>query len=329
MVSRLSVAAAVVAAAGVASPAFAQAPALAGAYPNRPIRFVVPFPAGGGNDTMARTIGNKLAAALGQQFVVDNRPGAGGLIGAETAAHAAPDGYTLFLGGVASHGILPNLQPKLGYDPIKDFAPVSLIASAPLVLVVHPAVPVKSVKELVQFAKTKPGQLNFASNGTGGSSHLAAELFKMMTATDMVHVPYKGLAPALTDLLSGQVQLMFSSTVAMLPQVRAGRLRPLGITSVKRSAAMPDIPTVAEAGVAGFETASWYGVLAPAGTAKPIVERLNREIAKAVQLPDVRERLMSEGAEPVGGSPAEFAAHIKRELARWAQVIKQAGIKPE
>ena len=317
------------AAAGGAPQSFAQAPALPAPYPSRPVRFIVPFPPGGGNDTMARTIGNQLAAALGQQFVVDNRPGAGGLIGAETAAHAVPDGYTLFLGGVASHGILPNLQPKLGYDPVKDFSPVSLIAAAPLILVVHPAVPVRSVKELVQFAKAKPGQLNFASNGTGGSSHLAAELFKMMSATDMVHVPYKGLSPALTDLLSGQVQLMFSSTVAMLPLVRAGRLRPLAMTSAKRSAAMPDLPTVAEAGVPGYETVSWYGVLAPAGTPKPIIDRLNREIARAVQLPDVRERMMSEGAEPAGGSPAEFAAHIKRELVRWSQVIKQARIKPD
>ena len=303
--------------------------AVAQEYPSRPIRFIVPFPPGGGNDTMARTIGNKLAAVLGQQFVVDNRAGAGGVIGAETAAHAAPDGYTLFLGGVASHSIVPNLQPKLGYDPVRDFAPISLIASAPLILVVHPSVAAKSVKELVQLAKARPGQLNFASNGTGGSSHLAAELYKMMTGTDMVHVPYKGLSPALTDLLSGQVQLMFSSTVAILPQVRAGRLRPLAMTSAKRSAAMPDVPTVAESGVPGYETASWYGVLAPAGTAKTIIDRLNREIVKAVQLPDVRERLTSEGAEPAGGSPAEFGAHIKRELARWSQVIKQAKIKAD
>src|SRR4051812_6940704 len=191
-------------------------------YPSRPVRFIVPFPPGGGNDTMARMIGNKVAAALGQQFVVDNRAGAGGVIGAEMAARAAPDGYTLFLGGVASHGIIPNLQPKLGYDPVKNFAPISLIASAPLILVVHPAVPAKNVSELLQLAKNKPSQLNFASNGTGGSSHLAAELFMMMTGIRMVHVPYKGLSPALTDLLSGQVQLMFSSAVAMLPQVRAG-----------------------------------------------------------------------------------------------------------
>jgi tripartite-type tricarboxylate transporter receptor subunit TctC len=278
---------------------------------------------------MARMISNKLTAALGQQFVVDNRAGAGSVIGAEAAAHAPPDGYTLFLGGVASHGINPNLHAKLGYDPVRDFTPVSLIAAAPLILVVHPSVQAKTVKELIQLAKAKPGQLNFASNGAGGSSHLAAELFKMMTVTDMVHVPYKGLSPALTDLLSGQVQLMFSSTVAILPLVHANRLRPLAITGAKRSAAIPEVPTVAEAGVPGYETASWYGVLAPAGTAKPIVDTLNREITKVMQLPDVRERLASEGAEPAGGTPAEFAAHIKRELARWAQVIKQARIKAD
>jgi tripartite-type tricarboxylate transporter receptor subunit TctC len=194
---------------------------------------------------------------------------------------------------------------------------------------VHPAVPVKNVKELVQLARIKPGQLNFASNGTGGSSHLAAELFMMMTDTRMVHVPYKGLSPALTDLLSGQVQTMFSSTVAILPQVRAGRLRALAMTSAKRSAAMPEVPTVAESGAPDYETASWYGVLAPARTPQVIIERLNREIVKAVQLPDVRERLLSEGADPVGSSPGEFAAHIRRELARWSKVIKQAGIKAD
>jgi len=312
----------------VAGAAFAVT-AAAQDYPTKPIRFVVPFPPGGGNDTMARTIGYKLTEAWGQQVVIDNRAGAGGIIGAETAARSAPDGYTLFLGGVASHGINPNLHAKLGYDPVKDFAPVSLIAAAPLILVVHPSVQAKSVKELIQLAKAKPGALNFASNGKGGSSHLAAEMFMMMTATDMVHVPYKGLSPALTDLLSGQVQLMFSSTVAILPQVRAGKLRPLALTGAKRSPAMADIPTVAESGVTGYETASWYGVLAPAGTPRAIVNKLSREIVRIVQLPELRERMAAEGADPVGGSPEEFAAHIKRELARWSKVVKQARLQAE
>ena len=298
-------------------------------YPSRPIRFIVPFPPGGGNDTIARTVGQKLTESFDQQVVIDNRAGAGGIIGAETAARAVPDGYTLFLGGVASHGINPNLNAKLSYDPVRDFAPISLIASAPLVVVVHPSVPVKSIKELIDYAKAKPGELNFASNGTGGSSHLAAEMFRMMTGANIVHVPYKGLSPALTDLLSGQVQLMFSSTVAIMPQVRAGRLRPLAMTGAKRSPAMPDIPTVAESGVAGFETASWYGVLAPAGTPAAIVDRLSREIVKITRMSDVRERMASEGAEPVGNSPEEFGAHIRRELARWARVIKQARLRPE
>ena len=308
------------------APAYAASSSPEQAYPTRPIRFIVPFPPGGGNDTMARTVGYKLYEALGQQVVIDNRAGAGGVIGAETAARAAPDGYTLFLGGVGSHGVNPSLNPKLPYDAVKDFSPISLIGAAPLLLAVHPSVQAKTVKELIQLAKAKAGQLNFASNGKGSSSHLAAEMFMMMTEANMVHVPYKGLAPALTDLLSGQVQLMFSSTVAILPQVRSGKLRPLALTGATRSAALADVPTVAEAGVAGYVTSSWYGVLAPAGTPKPIVDRLAREIAKIVQFPEVREKLTNEGAEPVGNSPAEFAAHIKGELARWAKVIKQARI---
>ena len=298
-------------------------------YPSKPIRFIVPFPPGGGNDTMARTVGQKLTEAFGQQVVIDNRAGAGGIIGADMAAHSAPDGYTLFLGGVGSHGTNPNLNAKLPYDPVRDFAPISLIASAPMVVVVHPSVPAKSLGELIKLAKAKPGTLNFASNGTGGSSHLAAELFKMMAGVDIVHVPYKGLAPALIDLLSGQVQLMFSSTVAIIPQVRSGKLRALATTGARRLPALPDIPTAAEAGVAGCETGSWYGVLAPAGTPRAIIDKLNREIVKITQMPDVRERLAAEGAEPAGNSPEEFAAYIKRELARWNKVIKQARIRLE
>jgi len=298
-----------------------------GEYPTRPIRFVVPFPPGGGNDIMARSVGSRLTEAWGQQVVIDNRPGAGGIIGAEIAARAAPDGYTMFLGGVASHAINPNLHAKLPYDPVKDFVPVSLVAAAPLVLVAHPGLPVKSVRDLVAAARARPGQIHFASNGLGGSSHLAAELFRMMAGVDLTHVPYKGFSPALTDLLSGQVQIMFSSMVPMLPQVKAQRLRALAMTGAKRSAAVPDIPTVAESGVPGYETASWYGVLFPRGTPQPVVTRMQGQVARIVALPDVRERLAAEGAEPMGTTPEAFAHHIATELARWRKVIAAAKIQ--
>jgi tripartite-type tricarboxylate transporter receptor subunit TctC len=300
--------------------------AAAQSYPTKPIRFIVPFPPGGGNDTMARTFGQKMTQSLGQQVVIDNRAGAGGNIGAETAAHALPDGYTLFLGGVGSHGINPNLQTKLPYDPIRDFAPISLIASAPLVIVVPPSVPAKSLGELITLAKSRPGELNYASSGAGTIAHLSAELLNSMAGIKLEHVPYKGTGPALTDLLGGRVQVMFNSAVSILPQVRSGKLRALAMTASKRSSAMPDLPTVTEAGVPGYEAASWYGVLAPAHTPRAIVQKLNGEIVRIAQSPDVRERLAADGADPVGNSPEEFAVYIKRELARWARVIEQARI---
>jgi len=275
---------------------------------------------------MARAFGQKMSEGLGQQVVIDNRAGAGGNIGAETAAHALPDGYTLFLGGVGSHGINPNLQTKIGYDPINDFSPISLIASAPLVIVVPPSLPVNSVGDLIQLAKAKPGELNYASSGTGTIAHLSAELLNSMAKIKLEHVPYKGTGPALTDLLGGRVQVMFNSAVSILPQVRSGKLRAIAMTALKRSAAMPDLPTVAESGVPGYEAASWYGALAPARTARPIVMKLNGEIVRIARLPEVRERLTSDGADPVGSSPEEFSAYIGRELARWARVIEQAHI---
>lgn len=309
--------------AGAAGIAFAQE------YPAKPVRLIVPFPPGGGNDTIARLLGQKLSPVLGQQVLVDNRPGAAGAIGAELAAKAAPDGYTLFLAGVATHGINPNLQKKLAYDPVRDFHGVSLIASAPLLVVVHPSLPAKTVKQLVALARAKPGAINFASNGTGGSSHLAVEMFKMMTGTDMVHIPYKGLSLALTDLLSGQVQVMFSSAVAMLPQVKAGKLRAIAMTGAKRASAIPDIPTVAEAGVPGYETGSWYGIVAPARTPRPIIERLGREIAAITRSADISNRLTNEAVIPAGSTPDEFDAHIRRELARWEKVIRAAKLTPD
>ena len=299
------------------------------AYPSKPIRLIVPFAAGGGNDNVARLVGKRLSDGLGQQVVVDNRPGAGGVLGAELAAKAAPDGYTLFLGGVGSHAVNPNLHERLPYDPIRDFSPVALLASAPLILVVHPSVPVNSFAEFVAYARARPGQLNYASNGNGSSSQLAAVMFDSMAGVDMVHVPYKGLAPALADLLSGQVQLMFSSVVAILPHIKAGKLRGLAVTGRRRLASMPDLPTIAESGLPGYEASSWYGILAPAGTPRDIVQRLNAEIAKALDQPEVRGSLLAEGAEPVGGTPEQFATHIRSEKDRLGKLIREAKIRLE
>ncbi len=305
--------------------AVAATTAWAQSYPTKPIRIVVPQLPGGGNDTIARMIAQKLTVALKQQVVVDNRPGAGGLIAAELVAKSASDGYTLLLANVATMAIIPNVQKKVPYDPVKDFEAVSLVASAPLLVVVHPSLPVTSIRQLIALAKAKPGQLNYASNGVGSSTHLATEMFKMMTGTKMVHVPYKGLSAATTDLLSGQVQVMFSSAVAMMPQVKAGRLRAIAMTGAKRSPAVPDVPTVAEAGVPDYEAGSWYGICAPAGTARPIVDQLSREIAVAVKSPDVIERLALEGVIPVGSTPEQFGAYIKRELAHVRDVVKASG----
>jgi len=302
---------------------------LAQVYPGKPIRLIVPFAAGGGNDNVARLVGKRLADSLGQPVVIDNRPGAGGVVGAELAAKSAPDGYTLFLGGVGSHAINPNLHAKLPYDPIKDFAPVSLLAQAPLVLVVHPSVPVHDVAEFIAYARAHPGRLNFASNGNGSSSQLAAVMFASMAGVDMVHVPYKGLAPALTDLLAGEVQLMFSSVVAILPHIKAGKLRAIAVTGAKRLASMPELPTIAESGLPGYEASSWYGILAPAGTPRDIVVRLNAELAKALEQPEVRNSLLAEGAEPAGGSPERFAAHIRAEMERLGKIIRDAKIRLE
>ena len=296
-------------------------------YPAKPIRLIVPLAAGGGNDTIARMIGQKISGPLGQQVVIDNRPGAGGLIGADIAAKSPPDGYTLLLGGVAVMAIIPNVQKKVPYDPVRDFQPVSLIASAPLLVVVHPSLPARSIKQLVALAQAKPGALNYASNGIGSSTHLATEMFKLMTGTNMAHVPYKGLSLAMTDLLSGQVQLMFSSAVAMLPHVKSGKLRAIAMTGAKRSSAIPDVPTVAEAGVRDYEAGSWYGIVAPAGTPRPIIDRLNKEIVAATKSQEVQDRLLSEAVIPVGSSPDEFGGHIKKELARAARVVRESGAR--
>jgi tripartite-type tricarboxylate transporter receptor subunit TctC len=303
--------------------------AAAQAYPTKPIRLIVPFAPGGGNDNVARLVGKRVEESLGKPIVVDNRPGAGGVLGAEAAAKSPPDGYTLFLGGVGSHAVNPNLIRNLPYDPIKDFAPVTLLAQAPLVLVVHPSVPARNIAEFIAYARKNPGKLNFASNGNGSSSQLAAVMFDSMAGVEMVHVPYKGLSPALTDLLSGDVQVMFSSVVAIVPHIKAGKVRALAVTGKTRLALLPEVPTLAESGLKGYEASSWYGILAPAGTPREIVVKLGAEFSRAVRQPEVARSLVAEGAEPVGSTPEEFAAHIRAELARLGKVIREAKITSE
>ena len=298
-------------------------------YPSKPVRFVVPFAPGGTTDVLARLVGEKLSASLGQQFVVDNKPGAGGNVGTAQVAKAEPDGYTLLMGTVGTHAINASIYPSLPYDPVQDFAPVTLVATVPNVLVVNPEVPANSVAELIALAKEKPGELNFASSGNGSSIHLSGELFKAMTGVDIVHVPYKGSGPAVVDLLGGQVQMMFDNLPSSAPQIKAGKLRPLGVTSKERSPTLPDVPTIAEAGVPGYEALSWFGVLVPAGTPDAIVAKLQNEIAKALADPAMRERFAELGAVPVGGTSAEFADLITAETAKWAKVVQDAGIKLE
>ena len=293
---------------------------------SKPIRLIVPYPPGGAADATARILWPRIGDVLGQQIVIDNRPGAGGIIGVELVAKAPADGYTLLLANAAVMSIVPHAQQKLPYDPLKDFAPVSLIASAPLLVVVHPSLPVRTMKELTALAKAKPAAINYASNGVGTGTHLATELYSMMAGVKMVHVPYKGLSLAMTDLLSGQVPLMFSSAVAMLPHVKANKLRAIAMTGARRSQALPDVPTVAETGLAGYEASSWYGVAAPAGTPRAIIERLNKEIVTVVKSKELQDRFNSEAVLPAGNTPEEFAAHIKREFERMGRVIRDAKI---
>ena len=297
-------------------------------YPNKPVRFVVGYPPGGATDIIARTIAQKLTDGLGQQVLVDNRPGAGGIIGSEIVAKATPDGHTIVL-VTTSHGVNPSLYGKLPYDTLTSFAPVIHVASLQLVLVVNPSLPAKSVKDLIALAKAKPGQLNFASSGSGQSLHLAGELLKTMAGIDIVHIPYKGSAPARTDLLGGQVQMMFESMIGVLPFVQSGKLRALAVSGAKRSPAAPNIPTMAEAGVPGYQASGWVGVLAPAATPKPIIIRLNSEIDKVLKLPEVADRLSNSGAEPAGGTPEQFAAFIRAEIAKWTRVVKLSGARVE
>ncbi len=298
------------------------------AYPAKPVRVISGFPPGSGADITARVIGVKLYEATGQQFFVDNRPGAGSNIAAEIAAKSPPDGYTLFIGTVANT-INATLYSKLPFDFARDFAPVALATAAPNVLVVHPSVPVKSVKELVALAKSRPGQLNFASAGTGTAPHLSGELFNAMAGVKMTHVPYKGSPPAVLDLVAGSVDVMFSPASSVLPHVKSGRLRALAVTTAARLPSLPELPTVAESGLKGYETITWFGFVAPAKTPPAIVARLNAEIVKALALPDVRSQFELQGIEIVGGTPERFADYIREEIAKWARVIRLSGAKAE
>jgi tripartite-type tricarboxylate transporter receptor subunit TctC len=316
----------VCACATAAGVAFVAAPLLAQPYPSKPVRMLVPFPAGAGVDIVARMIGQPLAEVWGQALVIDNRPGAGGTIACELAAKAAPDGYTLLLGNLSTFAMAPSLYRKVNYDPVKSFAPVTLVNTSANVLVAHPSLPVASTQALIALAKAKPGQINYASAGSGTSPHLAAELFKSMAGVNIVHVPYKGSPQALTDLLGGQTQIMFASLVSALPHVRQNRLRALGVTSLKRARALPDLPTINESGLRGYDVAVWMGIVAPAGTASAVIAQLNRQVAAVLQTPDIRERLAVHGLEAITNSPAEFGAYIAAEERKWAAVIRQAGV---
>jgi tripartite-type tricarboxylate transporter receptor subunit TctC len=297
-------------------------------YPVKPVRVVVSFPPGSGADIVARTVTPRLTEAYGQQFIVDNRAGASGNLGSELAAHAVPDGYTLLF-TPASVASSQALYKKLGYNLQKDLEPISMIASAPFVLVVHPSLPVKTVKDLIAMAKARPGQLLYASTGNGGSPHLAAELFKMQAKIDIVHIPYKGTPPAVTDLIAGQVSMMFANTLSVLPYVNSGRLHALAISSAKRSAAAPALPTIAETGMPGFEASTWFGMLAPTGTPRDILARLNSEIRKVVQTKSVADALIAQGADPIGSTAEEFQARIKSDIDKWTRTIKAAGVQAE
>jgi len=297
-------------------------------YPTKPIRWVVPFPPGGSTDLLARVVGQKLTESWGQQVIVDNRGGAGGTLGAAEAARAAGDGYTLLMGAI-HHTIATSAYPKLPYDFQRDFAPITVVAIVPNVLVVNPSVPAKTVKELIDYAKANPGKLTYGSAGMGTAHHLIGEVFNARAGVDILHVPYKGSAPAVADLIGGQVSIMYDTVASCLPHIKAGKLRPLAVATAKRSSALPDVPTIAEAALPGFEVTTWFGALAPAKTPKELVVKLNAEMVKILNMPDVRQRLLDAGAEPVGNTPEEMAAQIKRETEAFAKIVKQAKIVAE
>jgi tripartite-type tricarboxylate transporter receptor subunit TctC len=297
-------------------------------YPSRPVRFILPFPPGGGTDILGRVIAERLSANLGQPVVTENRGGAGGNVGAEAAARSSPDGYTIVL-GAPSLAISPTLYSKLNYDAVKDFAPISLVATVPNVMVTHPSVQAQTLEEFIVLVRSRPGAMNFGSGGSGTSNHLAGELFNIVTGTKLVHIPYKGVNLAMQGVLAEQVHLVFIGVPPALPHVKAGRLRALALVAPQRSSALPEVPTVAEAGLKDFEVTTWYGVLAPAGTPRPIVMRLNAELVKIMHAPDTKERLAGMATDPLTSTPEEFAAYLKQEIAKWGDVVRKANLKAD
>ncbi len=304
------------------------APAWSQAYPVKPVRLIVPFAPGGSTDVTARIVAQKIGESWKQQVLVDNRAGAGGNIGADVVAKSTADGYTLLLATTGVMAINHRLYQTLPFDAARDFAPVTQIGALPLILIVHPSLPVKSVKDLVALAKARPGQLSYASSGVGSATHMTTELFRMMAGVDIVHIPYKGSGQAMTDLIGGQVGIAFDQITSSWPQVEAGKLRALAVTSARRFASVPDLPTIAEAGIPGYESVSWNGIAAPAATPKEIIVRIQQEVARALQAPDIKQRFFKDGIEPVGSTPDQFAAHIRAERAKWDKVVNAAGIKP-
>ena len=298
-------------------------------YPSKPIRMIVPSAPGSGPDIMARAIGQKLTEALGQAIVIDDKPGAGGIIGSEAAAKAPPDGYTLIMSNAGAHTVNPSLYAKLPYDPIKDFAPVTLVALAPNILIVHPTLPVRNVKELIALAKAKPGELTFGSGGNGSTAHLSGEMFKTMAGIDIVHIPFKGSPAAVIGVIAGQIALAIPNIPPALPHVRSGKLKALAVTTAKRAAGVPELPTVAESGLPGYEATAWFGVLAPAATPPQIIARLNAAIVKIAHAREMQDRLMAEGADAVGNTPEQFAQIIRNDIAKWAKVVKASGARAD
>jgi tripartite-type tricarboxylate transporter receptor subunit TctC len=310
----------------IASPVLAQT---VPQYPAKPVRMIVTAAAGSGPDITARIVGQKLTAALGQSVVIENRPGAGGSIAAELAAKAAPDGYTLVMASAGSHAVSPALYPKLAWDPVRDFVPITIVAVAPNILIVHPSLPVKSVRELIALARARPGELSFGSGGSGSTAHLSGELFRTMANIKIVHIPFKGAPSAALGVIGGQVEMALLNLPPTLPQVKSGRLKGLAVTTAKRTSAIPELPTIAEAGVPGYEASTWYGVMAPAGTPGDITGRLYTAIIGDLRTDDTRARIAADGGEVVGSTPEEFAATLKRDLAKWTRVVKESGARPD